>query len=91
MRTKNSNIDKPIYEGKTISERLADRETYEILLDDYIDGIDVQENESVTDYLKRKGFKGILDDDVISKIRQDHLNGKRNEINPCNKCGVEFN
>ena len=67
MRTKNSNIDKPIYEGKTISERLADRETYEILLDDYIDGIDVQENESVTDYLKRKGFKGILDDDVISK------------------------
>ena len=44
----NSNIDKPIYEGKTISERLADRETYEILLDDYIDGIDVQENESVT-------------------------------------------
>ena len=67
MRTKNSNIDKPIYEGKTISERLADRETYELLLDDYIDGIDVKENESVTDYLKRKGFKGILDDDVISK------------------------
>ena len=71
MRTKNSNIDKPIYEGKTISERLADRETYEILLDDYIDGIDVQENESVTDYLKRKGFKGILDDVISKKVESE--------------------
>ena len=67
MRKTNSNIDKPIYQGKSVAERLADRETYELLLDDYIDGIDVKENESVTDYLKRKGFKGILDDDVISK------------------------
>ena len=67
MRKTNSNIDKTIYQGKSVDERLADRETYELLLDDYIDGIDVKENESVTDYLKRKGFKGILDDDVISK------------------------
>ena len=33
---RNSNIDKPIYDGKTTKELLADRETYEQLLDDYI-------------------------------------------------------
>ena len=32
---RNSNIDKPIYDGKTTKELLADRETYEQLLDDY--------------------------------------------------------
>ena len=74
MRKTNSNIDKPIYQGKSVAERLADRETYELLLDDYIDGIDVKENESVTDYLKRKGFKGILDDDVISKSKLESKN-----------------
>ena len=62
---KNSNIDKPIYESKSLKERLADRETYEMLLDDYLDGVDVQENESPTEYLKRKGFKGILDEATI--------------------------
>ena len=67
MRKTNSNIDKPIYQGKKVSERLADRETYEMLLDDFIDGIDVKDGESVTDYLRRKGFKGLLDDDVVSK------------------------
>ena len=67
MRKTNSNIDKPIYQGKKVNEKLADRETYELLLDDYIDGIDVMRGESVTDYLRRKGFKGLLDDDVISK------------------------
>ena len=41
--------------------------------------------------VKEKSIYEIWNDDVISKIRQDHLNGKRNEINPCNKCGVEFN
>ena len=64
---KNSNIDKPIYESKSLKERLADRETYEMLLDDYLDGVDVQENESPTEYLKRKGFKGILDEDLVNK------------------------
>ena len=44
---------------------MADRETYEQLLDDYIDGIDVKEDEDVSDYLKRKGFKGILDEATI--------------------------
>ena len=67
MRKTNSNIDKPIYQGKKVNETLADRETYELLLDDYIDGIDVMRGESVTDYLRRKGFKGLLDDEVISK------------------------
>ena len=67
MRKTNSNIDKPIYQGKKVNEKLADRETYELLLDDYIDGIDVMRGESVTDYLRRKGFKGLLDDEVISK------------------------
>ena len=67
MRKTNSNIDKPIYQGKKVNEKLADRETYELLLDDYIDGIDVIRGESVTDYLRRKGFKGLLDDEVISK------------------------
>lgn len=67
MRKTNSNIDKPIYQGKKVNEKLADRETYELLLDDYIDGIDVMRGESVTDYLRRKGFKGLLDDDVVSK------------------------
>ena len=62
---RNSNIDKPIYDGKTTKELLADRETYEQLLDDYIDGIDVKEDEDVSDYLKRKGFKGILDEATI--------------------------
>ena len=64
---KNSNIDKPIYDSKSLKERLADRETYEMLLDDYLDGVDVQENESPTEYLKRKGFKGILDEDLVNK------------------------
>jgi hypothetical protein len=67
MRKTNSNIDKPIYQGKKVNEKLADRETYELLLDDYIDGIDVMRGESVTDYLRRKGFKGLLDDEVILK------------------------
>ena len=67
MRKTNSNIDKPIYQGKKVNEKLADRETYEMLLDDFIDGIDVKDGESVTDYLRRKGFKGLLDDEVISK------------------------
>ena len=67
MRKTNSNIDKPNYQGKKVNEKLADRETYELLLDDYIDGIDVMRGESVTDYLRRKGFKGLLDDEVISK------------------------
>ena len=62
---RSSNIDKPIYDGKTTKELLADRETYEQLLDDYIDGIDVKEDEDVSDYLKRKGFKGILDEATI--------------------------
>ena len=75
MRKTNSNIDKPIYQGKKVSERLADRETYEMLLDDFIDGIDVKDGESVTDYLRRKGFKGLLDDDVISKKLK-----KKNEL-----------
>ena len=38
-----------------------------MLLDDYLDGVDVQENESPTEYLKRKGFKGILDEDLVKK------------------------
>ena len=38
-----------------------------MLLDDFIDGIDVKDGESVTDYLRRKGFKGLLDDDLVSK------------------------
>ena len=67
MRKTNSNIDKPIYQGKSVAERLADRETYELLLDDYIDGVDVREDEEITDYLKRKGFKGILDESSIKK------------------------
>jgi hypothetical protein len=50
---RNTNIDKPIYDGKTNKELLADRETYELLLDDYIDGVDVREDEEITDYLKR--------------------------------------
>tara|TARA_B100001059_G_C17832141_1_gene585396 strand:- start:3309 stop:4475 length:1167 start_codon:yes stop_codon:yes gene_type:complete len=41
--------------------------------------------------VKEKSIYEIWNGDFISKIRQDHLNGKRNEINPCNKCGVEFN
>ena len=42
---RNSNIDKPIYDGKTTKDLLAASETYEQLLDDYIDGIDVKEDE----------------------------------------------
>jgi len=64
---RNTNIDKPIYDGKTNKELLADRETYQLLLDDYIDGVDVREDEEITDYLKRKGFKGILDESSIKK------------------------
>jgi len=64
---RNTNIDKPIYDSRTSDELLADRETYELLLDDYIDGIDVQDGESPTDYLKRKGFKGISDEASVKK------------------------
>jgi|TARA_B100001063_G_C16758328_1_gene554444 hypothetical protein len=64
---RNTNIDKPIYDGKSNKELLADRETYELLLDDYIDGVDVRDDEEITDYLKRKGFKGILDESSIKK------------------------
>ena len=66
---RNTNIDKPIYNSKTTDQRLADRETYELLLDDYIDGVDVRDGESPTDYLKRKGFKGISDEGVEAKVK----------------------
>ena len=42
---RNTNIDKPIYDSRTSDQLLADRETYELLLDDYIDGIDVKDGE----------------------------------------------
>ena len=64
---RNTNIDKPIYDGKSNKELLAARETYELLLDDYIDGVHVRDDEEITDYLKRKGFKGILDESSIKK------------------------
>ena len=64
---RNTNIDKPINDGKINKELLADRETYELLLDDYIDGVDVRDDEEITDYLKRKGFKGILDESSNKK------------------------
>lgn len=69
MRNTN-NIDKPIYNSKTTKQLLADRETYEQLLDDYIDGVDVKEDESVSEYLKRKGFKGVLDESKIKKSKK---------------------
>ncbi len=45
-------------------KKMASVEDYKNLLDNFIDGIDVKEDESVTDYLKRNGFKGITDNEV---------------------------
>ncbi len=48
-------------------KKMASVEDYKNLLDNFIDGIDVKEDESVTDYLKRNGFKGITDNEVKAK------------------------
>ena len=41
--------------------------------------------------VKENSIHEIWNGVAISKIRKDHLSGKRNKITPCNRCGVEFN
>lgn len=35
-------------------------------------------------------IKNIWNSDIIKKLREDHLNQKRKGINPCDRCGVDF-
>ena len=40
--------------------------------------------------VKDHSIKNVWESKIIKKIREDHLKGCRNKINPCNKCGVTF-
>ena len=40
--------------------------------------------------LKDSSLKDIWNNEEIKKLRLDHLNNNRKNINPCNKCGVTF-
>jgi radical SAM protein with 4Fe4S-binding SPASM domain len=40
--------------------------------------------------VKENSIKEIWENNIIAKTRQNHLNGKRRNINPCNKCGVTY-
>ena len=40
--------------------------------------------------LNEDSLKDIWHGNVISKLREDHLNKNRCKINPCNKCGATF-
>ena len=37
-----------------------------------------------------KTIKEIWNGEIITKLREEHLEGKRKKITPCNKCGVTF-
>ena len=40
---------------------------------------------------KNNGIKEIWNNKTISKLRNDHLEEKRKNIVPCDRCGLEFN
>ena len=40
--------------------------------------------------VKENSIKEIWESKIIAKTRENHLSGKRKNINPCNKCGVTF-
>ena len=37
-----------------------------------------------------KSIKEIWNSEIITKLRLDHLDKKRNKVTPCNKCGITF-
>ena len=39
---------------------------------------------------KEYGLKELWNNKINSNIRNNHLNNKRNELNPCDRCGVTF-
>ena len=39
---------------------------------------------------KEYNLKEIWNSKIISKLRNAHINKKRTEINPCDRCGVKF-
>ncbi len=41
--------------GETKITLVESQDSYEQLLDDYLDGIDVLDNETISEYLKRQG------------------------------------
>ena len=56
--------------GETKITLVESQNSYEQLLDDYLDGIDVLDNETISEYLKRQGFKGLLSDNDKAKINE---------------------
>ena len=40
---------------------------------------------------KDGSIKKIWNNNIIQKLRNDHLKEKRRKIVPCDRCGVEFN
>ena len=40
--------------------------------------------------INENSIKNIWNSDIIKKLREDHLNQKRKGINPCDRCGVDF-
>jgi radical SAM protein with 4Fe4S-binding SPASM domain len=40
--------------------------------------------------LNKSSIKDIWNSSIIQKTRQEHLSGKRNKINPCDRCGITF-
>lgn len=59
---------------------------------------DGKANPCDSDYKSYLSYGNANDDDIkeiwnskkIQEIRRNHLNNKRSEINPCNKCGADF-
>ena len=35
-------------------------------------------------------LKDIWENNIIKKLRNDHVSNNRNKIDPCNKCGITF-
>ena len=40
--------------------------------------------------LNENSIKDIWNSSIIQKTRQEHLNNRRNRINPCDRCGITF-
>ena len=40
--------------------------------------------------LKDDTIENVWNTDIIKKLREEHLNKKRKDKNPCNRCGVSF-
>ena len=50
----------------------------------------ISNNELVLGNVNENTLEEIWNGKIITKLREEHLEGKRNKVTPCNKCGITF-